>query len=311
MARAAGLVAFAAATAAAQPVLHAYLGSTPTLDGVLRPAEWADAVSFNTAAWEDQFGNGSVVASPADLSAQLWLKHNGSHLFLAVNATDNLLFFHQGAYWLPRGNSLADAGNVTGWPWWGDDIEILLNGATPIVAPNQTVAGNASSWQMALNLHKRWAPQGQLLGVPGVMPSEPRSVPTSWPNYTQWINAGAQAGAVALHAGEGPYPGGSWWSAVWAIRFDPCVQVPVPGQAAAQPWSPALGRAAVGLNIAIQDVDLPADAPSGPPSAYGLRHEIWWAGSQGNRTNLAAFGTLWLEPGPAPRGALAAAAAGL
>ena len=63
-------------------------------------------------------------------------------------------------------------------------------------------------------------------------------------------------------------------------------------------YSPATqtGSVAVGFNIALGDVDLPATSDP----VYGLRHEMWLSGKTCSfmncHTALSEFGTLVLEP---------------
>ena len=51
--------------------------------------------------------------------------------------------------------------NQTGWPWFGDEMELLINAAGPPeqCTPKSTgVVGNETEWQMVLNLEKSRKP---------------------------------------------------------------------------------------------------------------------------------------------------------
>lgn len=266
--------------------VSAYLGSTPTIDGFLRPSEWEDATRIDGSNWVDRF-NGTL--SRADLCVEsVWLKHDGHSLFIALNVTDDVLFLEP--EWTPPGNSNVDDFNATGWPWWGDDVELVLNALdTPHAncSVNCSVSGSPRSWQMATNLHKRVLHGAQQF-EPGIMPSEPRT--TAWPVYLSWIQSGAMFSAVA------PFAGAGFYTLEWEISLALLPVVPA-GGGEPQPWSPAHGRAAYGLNIAVQDVDGPnAVAPSA--AAFGLHHEVWWNAATQSPFNLQSLGVLWLEPGP-------------
>ena len=69
------------------------------------------------------------VVDRADLGLSGWIKHDGASLFLAFNLTDDTLYGLQTARWTPKANPAANALNQTGWPWFGDEMEVLLNAA--------------------------------------------------------------------------------------------------------------------------------------------------------------------------------------
>ena len=77
----------------------------------------------------------------------------------------------------------------------------------------------------------------------------------------------------------------------WAIRFDPCLEVE-PGRF----YSTALGDRAMGLNLALGDLDEKERGigDGGKPNFGGFHHEDWWTGAKDTRTNLREFGTLWI-----------------
>ena len=277
-------VLLAAAQQQATSTVSAFLGSTPTVDGIVHPSEWADATRIDGTDWVDRF-NGTL--TPADLCVMsVWVKHDGHSLFFALNISDNIIYLHP--QWTPPGNSAVDEFNASGWPWWGDDVELIINSLdTPSAncSVNCTVSGNTHSWQMATNLHKR-ALNGVQQFEPGIMPSEPRT--TAWPVYLSWIQSGAMFSAVA--------PFTSYYTLEWEVSLALLPVIPA-GGGEPRPWSPAHGRAAYGMNIAVQDVDSPtAVAPSA--AAFGLHHEVWWNAAWQTPFNLQSLGTLWLEPGP-------------
>src|SRR5690242_17107867 len=191
--------------------LDAFRGSTPKLDGVISPAEWSDATEFGgVEGWKPQF---LPVTDAKDLSLRGWVKHDGSRLYFAFEVTDDVLYGIDTPRWLPRNNPKAHELTREGFPWFGDEIEVLIN-ATNRWSGNEDSAGNGQSWQMVCNLTK--SRKGGV-GVGGLLEGEPRRLLSAWETYGRWIESGAQE-CVAK-----PRPGG--YVIEWAIRFDPCLEI--------------------------------------------------------------------------------------
>lgn len=277
--------------------LSSFLGSTPELDGILRPGEWVDAQSWQGIDdWMAEFLPlpNTTGSAPVDLNATIWVKHDSSRLYFAFEIMDDRLFRYDEPAWLPSGNPSADNLTQAGWPWFGDEIEVLLNPSNTWSALNQTINGTGLSWQMVVNTGKsRLGGQGQ----GGLLEGEPRSSDAAWETYNAWILSGAMTAAVGVYRSGSGQSGGRY-VVEWGISFNPCLQLgttpqgqPVYYDTAAFPSQ----RVPIGLNIAVGDVDS-EEASDGNP--YGLRHEMWWNGTKADRTNLCQFGTLWLEPGP-------------
>ena len=301
----AAVVGLAAANAAlgdntapvADRVLHAWNGTTPALDGVLSPGEWDDADSFsgvqNMMARFDPVEPPSSPGQPADLDVTVYVKRDASHLYFAFNVTDDRLYRLQTQAWAPALNPAANNLTREGWPWFGDEVEILLNPSNSWNATNQSVRGDGTSSQMVCNLAKSRLGG---LGNGGLLEGEPRSSDYAWANYQNWIEMGAQAAAARAYESAAPN-GGSYFVFEWAIRFDPCVEISAGvfynASAHVQPVP-------IGLNIALGDVDDESESADDP---YGLRHEMWLHGAKANGTiptQLSQFGTLILEPGNKP-----------
>lgn len=264
----------AAVTPIRRPELVSWHGSAPVLDGVVSPGEWDDATPIaGVRDWTPEF---SPVSDAADLSLRGWVKHDDHGLYFAFEVVDDTLYGIDTPRWLPAENPKAHGLDREGFPWFGDEMELLLNG------PNrwrgdESADGDAGSWQMVCNLTKSRLGG---IGVGGLLEGEPRSDAAAWNTYQQWIVSGAQR-AVAR-----PRPGGHGYVVEWAVRFDPCV-TPRPGHA----YSPDDGEVVVGLNIAVGDLDRPSD---GKGNFGGFRHEQWWAGARHTRTQKDNFGTLRL-----------------
>jgi SSS family solute:Na+ symporter len=284
-----------AATAVTPPPLHCYLGTTPTLDGVLSPSEWADATLFGDVfKWDAQFSPVDPATSPLDLNVTVFTKHDGRRLYFAFEVQDNALYALDTPPWLPTANPLANdmapRFPSPAWPWFGDEFEILLNAPNAVPSATAGVTGVPGVWQMVVNAHKSrlggW-------GVGGLLEGEPRSSDTAWENYQQWIYSRAMEAAVAVAPAGGGGAGGRW-SAEFAADFNPLLQV-APGAWWNASWPPTR----MGLNIALGDTDGQEQA-----SQFGLRHEMWWSGNTscqggGNcHTWLYQFGELVMEPGP-------------
>lgn len=263
-----------------KPTLEAFPGKTPKVDGVLAPGEWADATEIRGVKdWAHTF---SPTTDDADLSLRGWVKHDGKRLYFAFAITDNLLYGLQTERWLPKENPKAhefEGGKPTraAFPWFGDEMEILLN-ATNQWKGDESVEGNGRSWQMVVNLTK-----SRLGGVGkgGLLEGEPRRDAKAFATYSKWIDEGAMVAAIR------PNADGKGYVLEWSIAFAPCVEVE-PGRF----WSPSMGDRAVGLNIALGDLDRPED---GEGNFGNFHHEDWWSGGAKTRTNLNNFGTLWLR----------------
>jgi SSS family solute:Na+ symporter len=256
--------------------LDAYPGSTPRLDGVISPGEWDDAVTFTGVAdWIPAF---TRTTDPKDLSLRGWVKHDGKRLYFAFDVTDDVLYGIDTPRWVPdRFPHIHDL-TREGFPWFGDEMELLINAANRWTGA-QDSAGDGSSWQMVCNLTKS---RLHGVGVGGLLEGEPRSNPKAWETYQKWILSGAQE-AVAK-----PKPGGKGYVIEWAASFDPCLEVE-PGVF----YSTALGDRQMGLNIAIGDLD---EMEKGAGNFGNFHHEDWFAGRQGiSKTRLREFGSLWMR----------------
>lgn len=255
--------------------VDAWLGKTPKLDGVLSPGEWADATRFDGVLnWTHTF---SPTTDPKDLALTGWVKHDGKRLFFAFDITDDFLYGIDTPRWLPLENPKAHELTPEGYPWFGDEMEILIN-ATGKWTAHENAAGNGSSWQMVCNLTK-----SRLGGVGkgGLLEGEPRSKPEAWNTYRRWIETGAQQAVARVK------PSGKGYIIEWAISFDPCLKV-----GAGTFYSTKMGDRSVGLNIALGDLDTPE---SGVGNFGHFHHEDWFSGDPKLRTELREWGTLRLH----------------
>ncbi len=254
--------------------LRAFSGKPPVLDGVLSPGEWDDATKFNGVSdWIPQF---SPTTDPKDLSVRGYVKHDSKRLYFAFDVTDDVLYGIDTPRWLPEKNPKAHELTREGWPWFGDEMELLINASNHWTG-TESAAGNGSSWQMVCNLTK--SRKGGV-GTGGLLEGEPRTSESAWDTYNKWIMSGAQE-AVAKAK-----PGGKGYVIEWAVNFDPCLEVS-PGKF----YSPAMGNRAMGLNIALGDLD---EKDGGAGNFGNFHHEDWLAGAKDVRTQLRHFGTLWI-----------------
>jgi SSS family solute:Na+ symporter len=260
--------------------MRAYLGSTPKIDGVLSPGEWDDATQFSGVSdWLAQF---SKTSDPNDLALKGWVKHDGKRLYFAFDITDDVLYGIDTPRWLPDNNPKAHELTREGFPWFGDEMELLINASNKWEG-DQHAAGNGSSWQMVCNLTK--SRKGGV-GVGGILEGEPRSKESAWNTYQRWILDGAMDCAAK------PKPGGKGYIIEWVVSFDPCLEVE-PGKF----YSAAMGDRPMGLNIALGDLDERDRVLDNP---YRFHHEDWWAGVKNGPTQLKHWGTLWMMAGPKP-----------
>jgi solute:Na+ symporter, SSS family len=255
-------------------MLASFFGTSPTIDGELAKDEWSDAAEFSGVRdWVPEF---SPVTNDADLSLRGWVKHDREWLYFAFDITDDMLYGIDTERWLPKENSKAHELTREAFPWFGDEMEILLN------APNtwqsdESVDGSGASWQMVCNLTKS---RLKGIGIGGLLEGEPRSDLKAWNTYRKWIESGAQKAAAKKK------PDGRGYIIEWAIRFNPCVEIS-PGKF----YRPDSGEVTVGLNIALGDLD---HATQGKGNFGNFHHEQWWAGAPHTRTQKNNFGTLKL-----------------
>jgi len=257
-----------------RPQLRSWFGTTPVLDGELSKDEWADATEIRGVRdWTPEF---LPVKRGRDLALRGWVKHDREALYFAFRIRDDVLYGIDTPRWLPQENQKAHDLSPAGFPWFGDEMELLLN-ATGAWAGDEGVEGTGAAWQMVCNLTKSRLGG---IGSGGLLEGEPRTSQTAWSSYRKWILQGAQR-AVAK-----PLPSGRGYVIEWAVRFNPCVEF-APGEF----YTPEQGERRLGLNIAVGDLDSPE---SGAGQFGSFHHEQWWAGALHTRTQKNNFGTLTL-----------------
>lgn len=254
--------------------LRAYPGTTPTLDGILQPGEWDDATKFTgVSQWIPQF---TRTTDPKDLSLKAYVKHDGKRLYFAFDVTDDVLYGIDTPRWVPARNPKAHELSRAGWPWFGDEIELLINASNRWTG-DESAAGNGSSWQMVCNLTK--SRKGGI-GQGGLLEGEPRTSIAAWNTYQKWILNGSMEAVARVK------PGGHGYIIEWAVNFNPCLEVE-PGKF----YSTLMGNKPMGLNIALGDLDQEA---RGAGNFGNFHHEDWFAGAKDVRTQLKQWGTLWI-----------------
>ncbi|MDB6073091.1 MAG: hypothetical protein JWO89_731 [Verrucomicrobiaceae bacterium] len=256
--------------------LKAPHGRTPVLDGVLSPGEWQDAAVFEgTQGWTAQF---SLTTDAKDLSLKGWVKYDDQRLYFAFDVTDDVLYGIDTERWLPDNNAEAHELSRRGWPWFGDEMELLIN-ASNHWKGDEDSRGDGQSWQMVCNLTKSRLGG---IGVGGLLEGEPRAKEYAWNHYQQWIKSRAMQ-AVAKRK-----PAGKGYIIEWSIAFDPCLEV-APGQF----FKPGGKEVVTGFNIAVGDLD---EKAKGAGNFGNFLHEDWFAGEKNKRTNVRQWGTLRLMP---------------
>lgn len=261
--------------------LKVYAGTTPKVDGVIGKEEWADAVSFaGVEGWTPQF---SPTKDSADLSLKGWAKYDDRRIYFAFEVTDDVLYGTDIRRWLPDKNPAAHDLTPDGWPWFGDEMELLIN-ATHTWTGDENARGDGQSWQMVCNLTK-----SRLGGVGkgGLLEGEPRSNPQAWKTYQHWITTGAMQAAAVVK------PGGKGYLIEWSVAFDPCLEI-APGKF----FQPVDQETVMGLNIAVGDLD---EKSKGEGNFGNFHHEDWFAGEKNKRTNVRQWGRLLLMPKTARR----------
>lgn len=170
--------------------LDAYAGKAPNLDGTISKGEYSDATRFTGVSdWIAQF---TPTKDPKDLSVVGYVKHDDKYLYFAFDVTDDVLYGIDTERWLPDNNPRAHEISREGYPWFGDEMEILLN-ASNKWKDDENAAGNGFSWQMVCNLTKS---QLHNTNVGGILAGEPRRSTDAWNTYVGWIEHGDQTCAV-------------------------------------------------------------------------------------------------------------------
>ena len=106
--------------------------------------------------------------------------------------------------------------------------------------------------------------------------------PAAWATYQRWIFEGAQECSAR------PKPGGKGYVIEWGGELQPVPRNRAPGKF----YSTALGDRAMGLNIALGDLDR---KETGAGNFGNFHHEDWFAGEKNLRTQLRQWGTLWIR----------------
>ena len=265
--------------------VRVYRGSAPQLDGVISPGEYDDASLLDDfSAWTPHF---LEVQSQDDLYAKVWLKHDGSALYVAWDVTDDVLYGFDVPRYLPDNNANAHALTREGFPWFGDGVELLVNASYEwTVGANQIASGTGASFMMVASNHKSLLGG---LGVGGLMLGEPRSSDIAMASYEAWTRNGDMEAVVRQ---KDKATEGSGYVIEWRVNADPCLEVRL-----GEYWNPAMGEVPMGLNITVADLD---EKGAGAPHTPDFHHEDWWAGERGDRIRLWQFGTMVMVPGPKP-----------
>ena len=165
-------------------------------------------------------------------------------LYFGFDVTDDVLYGIDTERWLPDVNPKAHELTRDGYPWFGDEMEILLNATDDPPQgkfPGSPVEGNGHSWQMVCNLTKSRLGG---VGVGGILEGEPRANPDAWDTYHKWIQEGAQKCAAKVK------PSGKGYVLEWAIRFKPCLETGV-----GVFYTPAMGKVRMRIKIVLGDLD--------------------------------------------------------
>ena len=250
-------------------------GQTPQFDGRIETGEYADASAFRwNANWTEAMRQ--EIVSPRDLDFRGWIKHDGEHLYLALDVTDDAFYGIETERWLPRQdpNAHVVGERERGRPWFGDMIEILIYGRMlDLAEPVSNVTGDGRGVQIIYNLTK--SHEGGV-GVPGMLPHGPNQTLENWENNKRWILDDIIESRTAMHETEDRY------SVELRIRLIGGIEL-TDGEF----WTDGADDMTIGFNLAVGDVDTQDKSPDGL-----LHHETWWAGKTTSR-NRSPRVKLW------------------
>ena len=238
-----------------------FKGGTPEFDGRIGEGEYDDATGFE---WTDQWVEAmkQEIGSRADLDFRGWIKHDGVHVYLAFDVTDDVFYGIETERWLPPQDEFAHVvgERERGRPWFGDMIEILIYGRMlDLGEPVSGVTGDGRGIQIIYNLTKSL--EGGV-GVPGMLPHGPNQTVENWENNSRWIRDDIIETRTVI---DEP---GNRYTMEARIRLDGGVEI---GEG--EYWADGMADSPIGFNLAIGDVDEAEKAPDGL-----LHHETWWAG---------------------------------
>jgi len=259
--------------------LTAYLGSTPTLDGIIQKGEYDDAEQIiGVAGWESDTPPASE--DSADLYVVAWIKHDGVSLYFAIDVNDDVIYGFDIERWLPDNNPDANELNYEkGWPFWGDGIELMMN-STYKWDDNSRCVGDGRSWQFCCSTNKSILGG---LGIGGLSSGLPLNAEV-WARYENWIKNGDMEAAVRLKDADE----GRGYVFEWRINPNPCMKNDD------TTFVDLSKEAKVGFNIELQDLD---EKAKGDGNWSNMHHIDYWAKVPPNRkTDTRSFGTLIIKP---------------
>lgn len=255
--------AASAANAKLDRSMTCWRGNTPHFDGRIELGEYEDASSF---AWTPQWVEAmrEEISTKEDLYFQGWIKHDGKHLYLALDIQDDVFYGIETERWLPDSDPHAHVigSRTKGRPWFGDMVEFLIYGRMiDIAQPISDVTGDGRGVQIIYNLTK--SHRGGI-GDPGMLPHGPNRTVENWTNNRRWVEEDIIETRTVIYPDENRY------TLELRLRLQGGVEI-----AEDVYWSLDQPDAVVGFNLSIGDVDDERHSPGGL-----LRHETWWAGKR-------------------------------
>ena len=257
------------------------MGKAPALDGVAAPGEWDDALVLRRAndPWphDTMSQRTNVTYDAADLGCAVRMKHDGSHLYVLCEISDDLLYNLDTDEWAPapgeprKGRTpepprqkpyWKSPEGKEDWGYWGDCFEIGICANTnggyrsfPVTGPADTNRF-AECWKVQGNISYGRIMAGSLL--------------------QKWVDDGAMKCAMKHEAKKG-------YVLEWSIAFNPCFAVG-DGQYYEPGKSPAMG-----MQLFLLDADTPESAAASLNKL--IHHQGVWpycgTGSKKSRVNWA------------------------
>jgi len=208
-----------------------------------KKTEYSDATSFS---WSPDWIEAmkEEIELREDLYFEGWIKHEGKHLYLALDIHDDLFYGIETERWLPVADTDAHVigSRTQGRPWVGDMVEFLIYGRMiELDPPISDVTGDGRGVQFIYNLAKSLE---RGIGDPGMLPHGPNRSEENRINNWRWIEDDIIETRTVIYPDENRY------TVELRLLLKGGVEI-----ANGECWGMGKSDAVVGFDLSIGDVD--------------------------------------------------------